>query len=71
VVISVPRRAVPLAVRRSRVKRLIRESLRAAALTPPPGQAFRFTVRSDAPRGLRMPEAKKLIEALIHETTRP
>jgi ribonuclease P protein component len=60
---------VPLAVRRSRVKRLIRESVRSARLEPPPGRAFRFVVRSDVPPGLRMPDAKKLIEALVHEQT--
>ena len=62
--IQVPKRVAPLAVERSRLKRLIREAVRPLA-APPSGAAYRFTVRSKAPAGLKLVQVSQAVRDLI------
>ncbi|HTL70591.1 MAG TPA: ribonuclease P protein component [Candidatus Eisenbacteria bacterium] len=60
--ISVPKKFVPLATRRNRVKRLLREALRALPLKS--GKLYQFRVRR-APKDPTLAEVKTLVKDLV------
>lgn len=64
-IISIPKRVVPLSVRRSRLKRLIREAVRRVDDIPPQGAAFHFIVRSAAPQDVDLSGVYPLVRDLI------
>ena len=66
VFISVPKKIVPLAVSRNRLRRLIREAVRADAYFEGE-KSFTFKVLSSAP-GLKLGDVKRVIEDLKEES---
>jgi len=64
-VLSIPKRAVPLSTRRSRLKRLIRESIRIHGWVPPAGKAFNVIVRSASPKEVGRGDVDLLLGPLI------
>jgi len=63
--LSIPKKAVPLSTRRSRLKRLIRESLRIHRWNPPEGKAYHLIVRGSVPDDLKRADVDELLSRLL------
>lgn len=66
-VISVPKRVVPLSTRRSRLKRLIREAFRLSGAKFPNESAYHFTVNEFPRSELKMQDVLAVIKVLLRE----
>ena len=62
--ISVPKKVVPLATRRNRIKRLIREVVRKEAFFGDGGKVYSFRVFRPPAESLDLWEVKKVVESL-------
>lgn len=65
VLLSIPKKAVPLSTRRSRLKRLIRESLRLNGWNPPQAMAYHLIVRGPLPERLKRADVDDLLGRLV------
>lgn len=63
--ISIPKKVVSKSVRRSRIKRLVKEAVRALRLQPPPAEQWRFMVKSDPPKLIRMSDVVVVVGKLV------
>lgn len=64
-VISIPKKVVAKSVRRSRVRRLIREAARALVIDPPMTEVWRFAVKADPPKTIGMSEVLVAMAKLV------
>lgn len=64
-VVSIPKKVIPTSVRRSRLKRLIREAMRQTGLSPAVTETWRFVVRADPPKEIRTQEVIAAILSLV------
>ncbi len=67
-VISVPRRIVKLSVRRSRLKRLIREAVRLDGRVSGGGMPLFFSVRGPVPDKVKLSHVQSLLDRFLGET---
>ena len=65
-VVSIPKKVIPTSVRRSRLKRLIREAMRQTGLSPSAAETWRFVVRADPTKDIRTQDVAKTILALVN-----
>lgn len=70
VLIQIPKKAVPLAVHRNRLKRLIREAVRGDDFFRDPGKCFAFRARG-FPDDAGLGPVKQMISELKKETAQP
>lgn len=66
-VISVPKKIIPTSVRRSRLRRLIREAARKLGVAPPDPEMWRFAVRRDPSKGIKTAEVVSIMAELIEK----
>lgn len=66
-VIGVPKKAVPKSVRRSRLKRLVREALRVLKAQPEDGICWKFSVKRNPAENIQMSDVAAVVKTLIDQ----
>jgi ribonuclease P protein component len=65
--ISVPKKAVSKSVRRSRIKRLVREAMRMLKIDPQADTGWRFSVKRNPAESISMQEVALAIKELVNQ----
>jgi RNase P protein component len=66
-VVSIPKKVIPTSVRRSRLKRLIREAMRETGFVPGPTETWKFAVRANPNHDIRMKDVAAALVALVEQ----